>query len=119
MEAAEACLCAGPVREPMVLFGSLPTHPREPDRRVDLTGVDQARLVRPELLDASGQWADRAKTRTALLDGRSVCVTRVSTRRTPGGTRGPVSVVAEANPAAFPHRDRGARGAGPGSAPSS
>ncbi|MGW1069806.1 hypothetical protein ACWD4F_35520 [Streptomyces aureus] len=69
---AEACLCAGPVREPMVLFGSLPTHPREPDRMVDLTGVDQARLVRPELLDASGRWADRAKTRTALLEGRPV-----------------------------------------------
>ncbi|MFF2367872.1 hypothetical protein ACFVU0_34875 [Streptomyces sp. NPDC058122] len=69
---ASACLCAGPVRESMILFGSPPAHPQDSDRLVDLTGVDQTALVLPEFLDASGQWADRTKVRAALRDGRPV-----------------------------------------------
>ncbi|MGW2780343.1 hypothetical protein ACWC3X_03685 [Streptomyces populi] len=77
---ASACLCAGPVHEPMVLFGAPPAHPGDPDRLVDLTGMDQAGLVLPELLDESGHRADRAKVRAALLEGRPVL-------RTSGGPR--------------------------------
>ncbi|GAB7106970.1 hypothetical protein JCM4814A_52840 [Streptomyces phaeofaciens JCM 4814] len=64
--------CGVPVREPMLLFGSPPAHPHDPELQVDLTGMDQAGLVLPELLHASGHQADRAKIRAALLDGRPV-----------------------------------------------